>query len=118
MSVGIGRLARMSFIAELSERMPQRVHAPGTPEYEAGAAVFGGAGTPDAVVRPASAAEVAVAVRAAVDAGVPITVRAGGHGSDPAAGGLVIDLGGFSAVELAGTDGLVHVGAGAHPSGE
>jgi FAD/FMN-containing dehydrogenase len=104
----------MSFIAELSERMPQRVHAPGTPEYEAGAAVFGGAGTPDAVVRPASAAEVAEAVRAAVDAGVPITVRAGGHGSDPATGGLVIDLGEFSAVELAGTDGLVHVGAGAH----
>ncbi|MFE5670281.1 FAD-binding oxidoreductase [Agromyces sp. NPDC056523] len=103
----------MSFIADLSQRMPQRVHAPGTPEYEAGAAVFGAAGTPDAVVRPTSAAEVAEAVRAAVDAAVPIAVRAGGHGSDPATGGLVIDLGELNGVELAGTDGLVHVGAGA-----
>ncbi|MCP2366756.1 FAD/FMN-containing dehydrogenase [Agromyces flavus] len=103
----------MSFIAELSQRMPQRVHAPGSPEYEAGAAVFGATGTPDAVVRPASAAEVAEAVRAAVDAGVPIAVRSGGHGSEPATAGLVIDLGELNGVELAGTDGLVHVGAGA-----
>ena len=114
MSVGIGRLARMSFIVELSERMPERVHAPGTPEYEAGSHVFAGQGTPDAVVRPASAADVAEAVRSAVAAGIPITVRAGGHGSDPATGGLVIDLSGLADVELAGTDGLVHVGAGAH----
>jgi FAD/FMN-containing dehydrogenase len=114
MSVGLGRLAPMSFIAELSERMPQRVHAPGTPEYEAGSHVFAGRGTPEAVVRPTSAADVAEAVRAAVAAGVPITVRAGGHGSDPATGGLVIDLSGLADVELAGTDGLVHVGAGAH----
>jgi FAD/FMN-containing dehydrogenase len=114
MSVVVGRLARMSFITQLSERMPQRVHAPGTPEYEAGSHVFAGQGTPDAVVRPASAADVAEAVRAAVAAGVPVTVRAGGHGSDPATGGLVIDLSGLADVELAGSDGLVHVGAGAH----
>lgn len=105
----------MSFIAELSERMPQRVHAPGTPEYEAGAAVFAGPGTPDAVVRPTSAAEVAEVVRAAVASGTPITVKSGGHGSDPTAGGIVIDLAGLNAVEPVG-DGsrLVHVGAGAH----
>ncbi|WP_353815133.1 FAD-binding oxidoreductase [Agromyces sp. SYSU T00266] len=102
----------MSFVTELSERMPQRVHAPGTPEYEAGAHVFAGQGTPDAVVRPTSADEVAEAVRSAVAAGVPITVRAGGHGSDPATGGLVIDLSGLATIEVA--DGaLVHVGAGA-----
>ncbi|WP_438853303.1 FAD-binding oxidoreductase [Agromyces sp. M3QZ16-3] len=102
----------MSFVTELSERMPQRVHVPGTPEYEAGAHVFAGQGTPDAVVRPISAAEVAEAVRSAVAAGVPITVRSGGHGSDPATGGLVIDLSGLAAIELA-EGGLVHVGAGA-----
>ena len=55
MSVGLGRLAPMSFIAELSERMPQRVHAPGTPEYEAGSHVFAGLGTPEAVVAKLSA---------------------------------------------------------------
>jgi FAD/FMN-containing dehydrogenase len=105
----------MSFITELSERMPQRVHAPGTPEYEAGAAVFGATGTPEAVVRPTSAAEVAEAVRAAVAAGTPVTVKSGGHGSDAAAGGVVIDLAELNAVEPVG-DGsrLVHVGAGAH----
>lgn len=105
----------MSLVTELSERMPQRVHAPGTPEYEAGAAVFGAAGTPDAVVRPASAAEVAEVVRAAVASGTPITVKSGGHGSDPAAGGVVIDLADLNAVAPVG-DGsrLVHVGAGAH----
>jgi hypothetical protein len=105
----------MSTITELSERMPQRVHAPGTPEYEAGAAVFAGPGTPDAVVRPSSAAEVAEAVRAAVASGTPITVKSGGHGSAPVTGGIVIDLGDLNAVEPVG-DGsrLVHVGAGAH----
>ncbi|MBM7503010.1 FAD-binding oxidoreductase [Agromyces aurantiacus] len=103
----------MSFITELSERMPQRVHAPGSPAYETGSHVFAGQGTPDAVVRPSSAAEVAEAVRAAVAAGVPITVRSGGHGSDPATAGLLLDLSDLAAVELAGTDGLVHVGAGA-----
>ena len=115
MSAVLGRLARMSFITDLSERMPQRVHAPGTPEYEAGAAVFGATGTPDAVVRPGSAAEVAEAVRAAVAAGTRIAVKSGGHGSDPATGGLVIDLADLNAIEVDG-DGtrLVHVGGGAH----
>ncbi|WP_195760648.1 FAD-binding oxidoreductase [Agromyces kandeliae] len=104
----------MSFVTELSERMPQRVHAPGTPEYEAGAHVFAGQGTPDAVVRPTSATEVAEAVRSAVAADVPLTVRSGGHGSPPAAaGGVMIDLSALSSIEVAG-DGLVHVGAGAH----
>lgn len=105
----------MSFVTELSERMPQRVHAPGTPEYEAGAAVFGAAGTPEAVVRPASATEVAEVVRAAVASRTPIAVKSGGHGSDPTSGGIVIDLAALNAVEPVG-DGsrLVHVGAGAH----
>ncbi len=114
MSVDVCRLTGMSFLPELTERMPQRVHAPGTPEYEAGARVFNGQGTPDAVVRPSSAAEVADAVRAAVDAGVPVTGKSGGHGSDPATGGVVIDLADLKAVDLAGTGGLVHVGAGAN----
>ena len=59
--------------------------------------VFGVAGTPDAVVRPSSAAEVAETVRAAVAAGTPIAVKSGGHGSDPVTGGVVIDLAARSA---------------------
>ncbi|MGR2752421.1 FAD-binding oxidoreductase [Agromyces arachidis] len=103
----------MSFLTELSERMPQRVHPPGTAEYEAGSHVFAGQGAPEAVVRPDSGAEVAEVVRAAVAAGVPFAVRSGGHGSVPATGGLVVDLSGLAAIELA-DDGLVHVGPGAH----
>lgn len=103
----------MSFISELTEQMPQRVHTPGTPEYEAGATVFAGPGTPEAVVRPSSAAEVAAAVRAAVGAGAPITVKSGGHGSDPVTAGVVIDLADLAQVEVV-DDGFVHVGGGAH----
>ncbi|WP_234660448.1 FAD-binding oxidoreductase [Agromyces marinus] len=103
----------MSFVSELSERMPGRVHAPGSTEYEAGAHVFAGQGTPDAVVRPGSASEVGLAVRSAVAAGVAFTVRSGGHGSDPVTGGVVVDLSDLAAIEV-GADGVVHVGAGAH----
>jgi len=106
-------MAVMSILTELSERLPGRVHGPGAPEFDAGRTVFAGQGEAEAVVRPASADEVATAVRIAVDAGVPLTVRSGGHGSDPAAGGVVIDLADLAAIELA-EGGLVHVGGGAH----
>ncbi|RNB45637.1 FAD-binding oxidoreductase [Agromyces tardus] len=113
MSEAAGTLTRMSIVTELSERLPGRVHGPGTPEFDAGRTVFAGPGEAEAVVRPSSADEVATAVRVATSAGVPLTVRSGGHGSDPVAGGIVIDLAELSGVELA-DGGLVHVGGGAH----
>ena len=102
----------MSILTELGERLPGRVHGPGSPEFDAGRTVFAGEGEAEAVVRPASAGEVAEAVRLAVSAGVPLTVRSGGHGSDPVTGGIVIDLADLATIELVDGD-LVHVGAGA-----
>lgn len=106
------RLTRMSILASLQEVLPERAFGPGSAEYDAGARVFAGTGSPDAVVRPRDAAETAVAVRVATVEGATVTVRSGGHGSPPAKGGVVIDLAELADVSL-GDDGLVSVGGGA-----
>ncbi|MDR6865673.1 FAD/FMN-containing dehydrogenase [Microbacterium resistens] len=63
-------------------------------------------------VRPESAEEVAVAIRHAADRGRPVAVLAGGHGHWPVEpGGLLIDLGALSRVEVDGT--RVAIGGGA-----
>ncbi|WP_169053931.1 FAD-binding oxidoreductase [Agromyces sp. H66] len=103
----------MSILSDLSERVPGRTFGPGSTEYDDGRTVFYGPGEPEAVIRPSTVDELAAAVRAAVDANVPISVRSGGHGSLPATDGVVIDLAEFNAIEV-GDDGLVTVGAGAH----
>ncbi|MDQ0894179.1 FAD-binding oxidoreductase [Agromyces ramosus] len=102
----------MSILSELTELVPGRAHGPGASEYDAGRTVFAGVGDPEAVVRPHTIGEVAVAVRLAAAAGLPIAVRSGGHGLIPVEDGLVIDLAEFNAVEV-GDDGLVAVGGGA-----
>ena len=102
----------MSLLSDLSERVPGRAHGPGATEYDAGRTVFAGVGEPEAVVRPRTADEVAVAVGLAAAAGLPIAVRSGGHGLMPVDDGLVVDLAEFTAVEI-GADGLVTVGGGA-----
>jgi FAD/FMN-containing dehydrogenase len=103
----------MSILSQLSERVPGRTFGPGSTEYDDGRTVFYGPGDPEAVIRPATTEEVAAAVRAAVDANLPIAVRSGGHGSVPVSEGVVIDLSEFDQVELH-DDALVTVGAGAH----
>lgn len=102
----------MSLLSDLSERVPGRAHGPGATEYDAGRTVFAGVGDPDAVVRPRTVDEVAVAVRLAAAAGLPIAVRSGGHGLMPVEDGLVVDLAEFTTVEV-GDDDLVTVGGGA-----
>lgn len=102
----------MSILSELTDLVPGRAHGPGASEYDAGRTVFAGVGDPEAVVRPHTVDEVAVAVRLAAAAGLPIAVRSGGHGLMPVEDGLVIDLAEFNAVEV-GDDGLVTVGGGA-----
>lgn len=76
--------------------------------------VAGGAGTPGLIARPTTAAEVANAIDWAIRNDLAISVRSGGHGAGivPNEGGLVIDLGGMSAVEVL-DGGLVRVGPGA-----
>ncbi|WP_173922578.1 FAD-binding oxidoreductase [Agromyces sp. Marseille-P2726] len=103
----------MSILSDLSERVPGRTFGPGSPEYDGGRTVFYGPGDPEAVIRPTTTAEVAAAVRAAIEANQPISVRSGGHGSMPTTEGILIDLSAIN--EIAVHDGaLVTVGAGAH----
>ena len=113
MSGAGARLPLMSLITELSERVPGRAFGPGTTEYDEGRTVFYGPGDPEVVFRPTTPDEVAAAVRAAVDANLPIAVRSGGHGSMPTTGGAVIDLAEFDDIELLDGD-LVRVGSSAH----
>jgi len=95
----------MGAVRDLSARLGQeRVLASG-PELEAAAQVWNAAvrHRPALVVRPRSAAEVAVAVEVAREHGLPLSVRAGGHdwlGRAVRDGGLVVDLTGMRRVTV------------------
>jgi FAD/FMN-containing dehydrogenase len=83
---------------------------------EAAPTVFA-AGTPELIVRPRNAAGVAAALRSAVEAEAPVSVRSGGHslaGFGTHDTGMVIDLRYLSAVRILdhGTR-RVRIGAGA-----
>jgi hypothetical protein len=88
---------------------------PGDEEYAAASTTYMGTGTPVIVFRPTTAAEVAGGVRHAVDSGLELAVRSGGHNalnfgnSDT---GVVIDLSRFDSVEVLEGD-RVRIGAGA-----
>jgi FAD/FMN-containing dehydrogenase len=75
--------------------MAGEVLTPGQDGYDDAAAAVFAVGTPDLIVRPRDAAGVAVALRYAVEAGLPVSVRSGGHspaGHSTSDGGVVIDL--------------------------
>ncbi|HYI51614.1 MAG TPA: FAD-binding oxidoreductase [Microbacterium sp.] len=100
----------MRFDGLISE-MPGRVVAPGDEGWESARRFHSGIGEPDVIVRAASVADVAGAVRWAATDGVPILVRSGGHsawGTMP--GGLTLDLAALNDVDVDGT--LVRVGGG------
>jgi len=93
------------------------VLAPGQDGYAESAATMFASGAPDLVVRPRDAAGVAAAVRHAASAGLPVSVRSGGHslaGFGTDTGGMVIDLRYLSGVRVLdhGTR-RVRIGAGA-----
>jgi FAD/FMN-containing dehydrogenase len=97
--------------------MAGEVLTPGQDGYEEAAAAAFAVGTPDLIVRPRDASGVAVAVRYAVGAGLPVSVRSGGHspaGHSTSDGGVVIDLRHLREVRVLdpGTR-RVRVGAGA-----
>ncbi|HEX5299465.1 MAG TPA: FAD-binding oxidoreductase [Streptosporangiaceae bacterium] len=97
--------------------MAGEVLTPGQDGYEEAAAAVFAVGTPDLIVRPRDASSVAVAVRYAVGAGLPVSVRSGGHspaGHSTSDGGVVIDLRHLREVRVLdpGTR-RVRVGAGA-----
>lgn len=101
-----------SALASLAE-----VLVPGDDGYTEAAATLFADGTPELVVRPHDADGVAAALRHAADAGLSVTVRAGGHsmaGLSASTDGMVIDIRGINGVRLLDpATGRVRVGAGA-----
>jgi FAD/FMN-containing dehydrogenase len=85
-----------SIVDLLRESISGEVFGPSDPGYEAARAIYNSMieTRPQAVARPRDAAEVAQALRLARDAGLPISVRGGGHGVAGTAlcEGVVIDL--------------------------
>lgn len=93
------------------------VLAPADPDYEAARrslfAMFDG--RPLAVVQPASAADVAHALRVARDHGLPVAVKSGGHspaGHSTIDGGLLIDLSRMRSLDVDAAEGTAWGGAG------
>ncbi|GAA4842681.1 FAD-binding oxidoreductase [Luteimicrobium xylanilyticum] len=96
---------------------PGVVAGPATADYETGRRALLALGSPAAVLRPRGAEGVRAALRLASDAGVPLSVRGGGHGfagfctND---GGVVLDLADLGGVEVVdGERYTVRVGGGA-----
>ncbi|GAA1611143.1 MULTISPECIES: FAD-binding oxidoreductase [Kribbella] len=85
--------------------------------YEAASRTVLVAGSPACVLRPASVDDVRKAVRYAVDSGLPLAVRGGGHsfpGFGTNDGGVVIDLSGLAGIEVVDKDKhVVRIGGGA-----
>ncbi|GAB2575574.1 FAD-binding oxidoreductase [Kribbella endophytica] len=95
-----------------------RVLGPGDPEYDDARAVFNGMVDrfPQLITQPATADDVAAAIRHGVDAGLEIAVRSGGHsrqGNSTTEGGLVIDLRRMNSVDIDPVARLARVGGGA-----
>jgi FAD/FMN-containing dehydrogenase len=90
---------------------------PGGAEYEAVSGSLLVPGSPAYVLRPVSVAEVRAGVRFAVETGLELSVRGGGHGFAgfaTNAGGIVIDLSRLATVEVVDKERhLVRIGGGA-----
>ncbi len=90
---------------------------PGDAGYEDAATTYMQTGRPALVVRPRNAADVAAGIEHAIDNGLVLSVKSGGHsvlGFGTNDGGVVIDLSGFDSVDvLDDVTGHVRIGAGA-----
>jgi FAD/FMN-containing dehydrogenase len=90
---------------------------PGAPEYEAASRAVFASGSPAYVLRPRTVEDVQADVRFAAAAGLVLSVRGGGHGFPGFGtndGGVVIDLGGLSTVEIIDRERqVVRIGGGA-----
>ena len=90
---------------------------PGDDGYAAAATTYMHTGSPALVFQPRTTAEVAAAIRSAIDRNLVLSVKSGGHnvlGFGTNDDGVVIDLSGFDSIEvLDDVSGLVRIGAGA-----
>jgi FAD/FMN-containing dehydrogenase len=102
---------------DLRHRFGGAILEPGDADYESASGSLFAAGRPAYVLRPESASDVQAGVRFAARSGLALSVRGGGHGFPGFAtndGGVVIDLGRLSGVEVIdGAHHLVRVGGGA-----
>jgi hypothetical protein len=106
----------VSSFAPLDRVLAGRVHQPGTPGFDAACAGFDLATipAPDVAISASTEDDVATAVRFAADHGLPVAVRATGHGSIPGVdGGLLINTQAMSAVTVNPARGTAAIGAGA-----
>jgi FAD/FMN-containing dehydrogenase len=100
----------------LGERLPGRVSTPSEDGYAAAMAIWPKSvgRMPRAVVHCQTGDEVRLAIRAARDCGLPLSVRGGGHdwAGRALCEGVVIDLSGMRSVAI-GADGIAQVSGGA-----
>jgi FAD/FMN-containing dehydrogenase len=108
----------MTTMARLRDEIDGAVIEPGDEGYEDARRVWNGMidRRPIAVVRASGAGDIAPTIRRARDLGLPLAVRAGGHnvaGNGTVDGGIVLDLGGLTDVEVDPTSRDVRVAPGA-----
>jgi FAD binding domain len=106
----------VSSFASLDRVLAGRVHQPDTPGFGAACAGFDLATipAPDVAIYASTEDDVATAVRFAADHGLPVAVRATGHGSIPGVdGGLLINTQAMSAVTVDPARRTATIGAGA-----
>jgi hypothetical protein len=105
----------MTSALALPRSLAGRVHLPGSPAFDAARAGFDltAVPTPDLAVSVTSEADVMATVRYANAAGLPVAVRATGHGTVPAADrGVLVDTRALSAVTVDPRGRTATVGAG------
>lgn len=101
---------------DLTHAIEGDILLPDDPRVPEIAATMAGPGSPDLLVRPTTAQDVAAAVRYAGDHGVPLTVRAGGHsmaGASTAADGVALDLRRMRSIEVDPETRIVRIAGGA-----
>jgi len=108
----------MATLARLRDAIGGTVIEPADDGYDEARRVWNGMidRRPAAVIRARDAGDVAPAVRAAQELGLPLAIRGGGHnvaGHGTVDGGLVLDLGGLTDVSVDPDTRQVRVGAGA-----
>lgn len=109
-------MAHNTLLPTGTDGVPEGILRAGDSAYAEAVTTMTGAGTPDLVIRPRTAEEVALAVTYARTHDQTVTVRAGGHsvaGLSTVSEGLLLDLRGMDRIQVDPATRLVRVGGGA-----